>query len=1762
GFDKSIAGYVRDASSSWFVCSCAFLLFAIDLLSCPKDLIRRPNFANPFVLACRTRHSKLAGIGVVCLQRLVSSRALPPERLDDALGGLRETTSLSQDVQLKILQTLPSLLHNYSEDLSGELLANTLEICATLQATKTVAVANTAAATLQQLVVSAFEKVSVEDGKPQGSVPTQSVTVDAQQIDIGLAAYDALRILDDLCRLVEGDKLEFLQIKSLSPVFVLELIESILVNSSQLFHRHSELMQVLRNRLMPLTVRYLSERHGFPQTLRVSRILLILLRNYMTVLVAECEMALGLLIHLLEPDAGAPWKRVLCMEVFRGLHAEPGLIRLIYSLFDEVKGRKDIVKDQMASLVRLASEKPSLIGVSHQSTVPSSASHSRTNTEDQITLEAGGVAGVIGAAVNSADDNVTGISGQWSTVRTPYLELLDKSEPPPPPETYIYCLVLNCISALSEGLAKFILPLTVPDTKSKRKHRLGAPGRESPSGGSSRELQRTDSWKTADSKRQTVPLNPLDLEDHPQQAGIRACAGIIESCWPAILATCSTFLYAALDADFYHNLVRSFQKLTHVAGLLRQSTARDAFLTTLGKASMPIDGANTGPQRRVSTAGSEAQHSEAPDTTVHGTEPTVASQASTETPRVSFDNVRATLSTRNLLCLRALLNLGIALGPILDQPAWYIILETLQNADLVINVSAVVASKQSANATSNGESNAFGGSDVPKANLGAEIVAVQAAASKMFESTADYPDSSFEAILGALLNLSNSAEQSAPETPSNTLSPVLSPQTPRRMGRVHQNTRSISLAVGKSRIQDDELNFVLEKTSELARSNLGRFSAVNTGADGAWNILTTSLIAIIVNGETSPSLRLKASKVLNDIIFHTMKQGNLENEPARNQLQLRNLQTLKSQIVSLYEQRSRSSSSTADIDVHEQALDTLKTILEQHGESFTAGWDLVFDLVSSVFEEQLPKSEDEKQALESRPKSRRLAAKSPRLVRAAYSSLQLIASDFLLLLPPTCLLDLVNSFSNFASQSQDFNISLTTTTFFWNVSDFLQGQVGQFSIEDTIDTSVSEETLSKLAEDADNRVSRGSLWLLLLLRIVDLTTDGRSEIRNSAIRTLLRILDAYGQQLSPRAWHLCLNRVLFAMIDDVQAKVLNVTATSKPSESDEAKAWVETAVVMIKGCSDLIANFFDSIVQDDRFNESWKRLLQHFHVLVQVNIYELTEAAFSSLCDILARVQTSTTLSKEAVRSAWWLWANGHPALDEDSLNMDSPNQDALLAYFRSFQQIYRLSKEELTQEQIEQVLRHMRAAIWNSVSSRYSVDVDHQSALQELITQCIKAICLDMENSQPAIVLCLADFADAALSQWAPDRDRSRPTFVAFSKSSIDVLSWYIADFGIKRDIFTNGSLTTALEHLANPILQKYEWRGKDREPVLWRKATTASLDILRVAVPYVESRYDGSQQPEVSRFWRCVVDITRGIVSAKGCVELGIPMSTILSDESFDISAFNRLISLIIPSLGSPNIPDRLRRDFAWALFQSTLIYPPQRTDLPIKALEEEPLRGLYKVRRGRTYDPSPTARSQIAYVLIDTMFDLATASVSKQQQQQQGDSEGNRDSDSSVSSRISLARSISPYLILRASMPLKSYIADQPLRGLMPQPTSARKELLHLLRRMIELKSEPAAIPDAPAWPEAAAAATAAAAAASNDSSSPHPKKSSSLRLGRLRYRKHLGWVYPLVVKAVRVAGKEKGRENDGRVLEALVKVLHEVGDCSGVEEEDEDSDSVEE
>lgn len=71
---------------------------------------------------------------------------------------------LGHDIQLKILQALPSLLQNYSAEIRGDALSSVLQICSSLQSAKNFAVSNTAAATLQQLVIVVFDRVASEDG--------------------------------------------------------------------------------------------------------------------------------------------------------------------------------------------------------------------------------------------------------------------------------------------------------------------------------------------------------------------------------------------------------------------------------------------------------------------------------------------------------------------------------------------------------------------------------------------------------------------------------------------------------------------------------------------------------------------------------------------------------------------------------------------------------------------------------------------------------------------------------------------------------------------------------------------------------------------------------------------------------------------------------------------------------------------------------------------------------------------------------------------------------------------------------------------------------------------------------------------------------------------------------------------------------------------------------------------------------------------------------------------------------------------------------------------------------------------------------------------------------------------------------------------------------------------------------------------------------------------------------------------------------------
>jgi len=471
------------------------------------------------------------------------------------------------------------------------LLFTLLQTCSILQTSKTSSVSSTATATLQQLFSALFEKLGDEDSKALEFPTVAEVPGENGSISVRAVAYDTFRVFQDLVLMTTGDKPQYVRFSPMAESASLELVETILMSHADRISTHPELAHTIRTTLLPFLISRFSEKRPFAITVRITRLLYLIVRNHLNLFSSECETILDSFNHAIEQGDVVPgWKKVLCMEVFRGIFAEPRLVLRAYAAFDERKDGKPIIRSCTASFVRLASEKPALIGMSQQSTVPVGNYFQREANSDPSADASSLSSGAEGTAgVGTA--SVPGISNQWSSVRVPCIDQLDKTDAPSLPETYIYSLVLACLNNLAESLAKFILPLTVQHgAKGKRRNKNPSVEEEEPSspvsesGGQTSgksKLKRSHSYK-----KRSVPSNPLLLETHPNFGDIKTAAQLVDECWPAILASCSTFFYASLDSEHYRALVRAFQKFAQVAGLLRMPTPRDAFLTTLGKAAV------------------------------------------------------------------------------------------------------------------------------------------------------------------------------------------------------------------------------------------------------------------------------------------------------------------------------------------------------------------------------------------------------------------------------------------------------------------------------------------------------------------------------------------------------------------------------------------------------------------------------------------------------------------------------------------------------------------------------------------------------------------------------------------------------------------------------------------------------------------------------------------------------------------------------------------------------------------------------------------------------------------------------------------------------------------------------------------------------------------------------------------------------------------------------------------------------------------------
>lgn len=589
---------------------------------------------------------------------------------------------------------------------------------------------------------------------------------------------------------------------------------------------------------------------------------------------------------------------------------------------------------------------------------------------------------------------------------------------------------------------------------------------------------------------------------------------------------------------------------------------------------------------------------------------------------------------------------------------------------------------------------------------------------------------------------------------------------------------------------------------------------------------------------------------------------------------------------------------------------------------------------------------------------------------------------------------------------------------------------------------------------------------------------------------MLRIFDAYGDQLGGEAWSICIQSVIFKLLSSIEAQ-LKITKEPDSMMSDKDKSgWNESTVVVLSGITNLLADYLDILSSHHTFQKSWEELLSHFKTLLGFHSLEINTAVFKSLQQMLSHANLNggkKNFDNDSLDLAWNLWSESLPTVELKPGEKRFDNQNYYLAYVTAMPEIYRLIEEDLDVDRVKTTLKRFREAIQKASAATYSADIEYLTPLQTQVLDCFKLIRTDIEGVPAVLVSQVAEFVGLAFESRPPTDEKQRPTYVALSKASMSLSETLILSHASDKSVYSSGALSSSLSALAKPIVLKYSFQTATKNISPWRQATTSSLAILKAVLPNI-TKLDLTEDT-LRPVWSSIVTIANGITAAD-CEEAS-STTDIKSDQDFDITSFLTVRELITPSLGSPTIPDKTRRAYTESLFHISLIHAPLPQELPNAS--QELLATLYQPRKGRTTDPPPSPRSKIAYVCFDELISLVTLH------------------DGSVP-RIKLAQAAAPYLILRAGLSLRAYIADQPLRGRMPQPLSQRTELLYILEALVKLSCEPDAIPDTPGVESEG--------------------------------KKHLHRLYPLLSKAVRAAAR------DQEVLEWVGKALDEVGMEFGV------------
>ncbi|CAH0562136.1 unnamed protein product [Brassicogethes aeneus] len=693
----------------------------------------------PLSQGCETKDVKIIKLCLQIMQKLIT------HQLIDQKGAMYITNTLwtlmeSGIEEVKILQSV-TLLLTTNTIVHGDTLAKTLVLCFRLHFAKNSTTINTAGATVRQLVSLVFERVVVEDERISGeniatSVPRE-FNVEEFKIATGTppkglppCAQDAFLLFQDLVQLVNADQPHWLiGMTEMTRTFGLELLESVLTQFNYVFFKNPEFSWLLKEKVCPLVIKLFSpnikyrsnvptniqqtapfEKPYFPISMRLLRVVSILVQKYHSLLVTECEIFLSLIVKFLDPDKPA-WQRSLALEVLHKMTIQPALLLSFCQCYDLKKHTTSIFQDIVNSL-----------GAYVQSlfVTPQQLNNSISINQPQQQVYLGGLP--TGPGVSPPPG--FSLRGVWLPIvvtfptgqcKANFLEMLDKIDPATVPEGYGISVAYACLLEIIRSLQIILGPQTEEE--------------------------------------------PLFFEEPSKPLKSQ----LINSSWCGLLAALSPLVDASTDESTTETVLKSIQTYISLCGELDLQTPRDAFITAICKSSLPPHYALT--VLNTVTSGvnlRQSHHRDSQDLSslmgqygegdfrqqvvAVGTPlPTSSIPAGTQQGPVMLTN-------KNLQSMRALLSLAHCHGSILGT-SWHLVLTTLQHLVWILGLKPSTGGSLKAGRT---EQNAG-----IQTSVMADLPVLSTMLSRLFESSQYLDDVALHHLINALCKLSQEAMELA-----------------------------------------------------------------------------------------------------------------------------------------------------------------------------------------------------------------------------------------------------------------------------------------------------------------------------------------------------------------------------------------------------------------------------------------------------------------------------------------------------------------------------------------------------------------------------------------------------------------------------------------------------------------------------------------------------------------------------------------------------------------------------------------------------------------------------------------------------------------------------------------------------------------------------------------------------------------------------------------------------------------------------------------